>query len=456
MWGRIRPSTDQEVIGRPRSVSPITSVLALAVGKALAIVSWTALIALAGSGLPPSDYGRLLLLSNLAAFVVILGSFGQPQVLLYRSGRLGTASRSSTHHANFTTGVRVLLCMTLVSTAVATGVLFLQGELHYGVLTAWCVWTIGSTWQALMAEEAKAVSNMWTAGLTSNSAAAGGAAVLAGALLIVIVVHNLASSQLDLTLILLALALASLACSGWLLASYLLDRSRHDPLQLADTSASLSAPQEGVWRSGALVTANTLLTFVIGQSDIWWASLWHGVEAAGSYGTAAYLARFCSLLGILLAGAYAGRFAAQLARGELDAVARSVRTLSLLAAAAGVLIWGVLAAAHEMGILGRWFHLDAAGSFHAFLTLGAGHVLGSLFGFGPVLLASAGRFRDLLAIAGVSAAMTVVVSGVAVPTTGLGGLGAAFGLSYVAFVYGCHWRCRRVLGVSPYESRRSA
>lgn len=212
---------------------------------------------------------------------------------------------------------------------------------------------------------------------------------------------------------------------------------------------------KGIWHSGALVTINTLLTFVIGQSDLWWVSLCYGIEAAGSYGTAAYFARFCSLLSILFAGAFVGRFAALLVKGETQKVAQEVRILSLLAAAAGVFIWGGLALAHEMGLLVKWFHLGATGSFEAFLVLGACHVLGSLFGFGPVVLASAGRFKDLLAITGLSAMLTVVFSAVAVNTSGLGGLGAAFGLSYLSFVYGCHWQCCRVLGISPYDLRRT-
>jgi O-antigen/teichoic acid export membrane protein len=235
-----------------------------------------------------------------------------------------------------------------------------------------------------------------------------------------------------------------------LLLSYLFDRSRYCQPLTETNAVEVQDSSINTWRMGLFGTANGVLIFLIGQSDLWWASTWFGVGAAGSYGTASYLARFCSLLSILLAGTYAAPFAAMLAQGAYHTLSHKIRFLALLSTSAGLLIWLALAAGLQLGFIGKWFHLDAEGSMLALLVLGAGHVIGSFFGFGPVLLASAGKFADLLVIAGASSLLTIILSTLAVLFTGLGGLGAAFGLSYAFFAYICHWQCRRVLGINPF------
>ncbi|WP_119290389.1 lipopolysaccharide biosynthesis protein [Azohydromonas sediminis] len=437
--------------------SAASAILAQAVGKGVAVVAWTALISWAARQLSAAEYGQFMLLANLVMLALPIGSFGQPQVILHLNGRLGTNVRTPRHHAGFLQCTR-LMAPTSIVVALALGLATFT-TLHNGpapmlLALACSVWVLGAVWQAFMAEEAKTVSHFWVAGLFSNSGAAGGATTLCFALVGTAVVVGFAGQAASVLLLVTMLALGSAASAVFLVGNYW-----RDPARSRETSTAVSDAPWGdaqVRRAGVLVTVNVALTFVVGQSDLWWAARLFGVEASGQYATASYLARFCSLSGILMSAAFAARFAGMLAGGDHLALSAAVRKLALGALLAGAVVGALLLGAHKLGLLDLAFRLTDDEALLALFWLSLGHIVGSLFGFGPVILGAAGNFRDLLVITALAAGLTTALAGIAATFGDLATLAMAYAAGYVAFTYTCHRRAASVHRVRPFRSVRVA
>lgn len=426
-----------------------------AIGKVVAVSAWTLLISTVAHRLSPSHFGQFMLATNVAMLAVLLGSFGQPQLILYVNGRLGGNHRTALHRANSSRAALVTggsAMIAAVGSALALSTVIDRSLIAISVC-AFAAWVLGATWQTLLAEEAKTVSRFWTAGLFGASGGAGGAISTVAALICLLVAVPVVRQSTDLPDVLISLAIGTWASTATLIAFYLRDRPLESIEPLAPQRAPLTTRE--ACRIGLIATFNAGLIFLIGQTDLWWSVVIFGIETSGQYAIATYLARFCSLLTILLSSAFAARFASMLALEGKGALSALIRRCAFLSVGAALVTAIGLAVASQVGILGSFFRLNDQDAVMAMLILSIGHVVGSLFGFGPVVLGASGRFADLLVITAASAMLTALLAAVASLTLGLAGLASAYAAGYVIFTYSCHRRCDSIMGIRPFHRAKS-
>lgn len=421
-------------------------------GKFVAVGAWTVLLSWVAQRLDKIEFGMFMLLVNIVTFAVIFAGFGQPQVILYVNGRLGKKYRGVVHFGNLVQSMRVIVPAALL-VSLLTGcfvAMTLSDAAVASAAIACTTWVLFTTWQNFLAEEAKTISKFWLAGFLGTSGGVGGAVATSVTLGILITWDAHGQTRVDLLASVVALAagaaLSATMLIGWLIADWRSHRERErahprGPLRLNDPV-----------RLGAVATMNAGLTFIVGYSDLWFVSANFGLEQSGVYGMAAYLARFGSLISILMSAAFANRFAGMLARGEVIQLSLEVRRIALIASSGSLVVLFFLLITFETGILSTFFRLQGNNAYQILIVLAIGHLIGSLFGFGPVLLGVAGRFSDLLKITVVTAAITLVLAVLLSNHFGTVGVAIAYSAGYVLFTYICHRSCRLNLRISPFSN----
>jgi O-antigen/teichoic acid export membrane protein len=407
-------------------VSPI---VAQAVGKVVGTVAWTVLISIASGQLSQNDFGLFVLLTNIAVPLTAIAVCGQSQVIIFENRNQGAPVDRGQRAQKLLSGLKVVVPVGALVALLALVVALVMVGLSSGLVVAllFSLWIPISATQTFIAEESRSVGRIWNASIFTTIAGFGGAFASGLAVLFLLLLRGTlrGADRLDEFL-------GAMLCASSLALLVPLAQAHVALGQLAVTARSSSPP----WRLGVAAAFALLISYLLSQTDVWIVSEVFGVGAAGPYGVATYLARFVSLPGILVAGAYAARLARLMEARDQGLASIEIERLSAWIVSASTAIF-LCILIFRIPILQRIFHVRGGIATRVLPSLMLGHLIGSVFGLGPILLAVCGKFTQLLAITSIYAFATVVVATLMAVYSGPVGMATTYAVGYVGFCYTC-------------------